>query len=167
MRSRSIVLICLLAVVAATACGYFAAEMRNFELMHRVPTTSIQDSKEYGVFAGILDATPRELELGDSRWKIEDTWLEHRTEPDRRSPFYTGQTIYSDLVLCVHLTRSQVTPELAPTDISLKDAQVSHVLTSSKNGVYYTEVGNQIPDRITLQSKDRDKEAVIELRKRK
>ena len=167
MKSRLMILLGALVGVSLIGAGYlfYVAGVLDFELRRNLPTLSRAEAKKYGVFAGDLIPSQRDFEVGESRWKIEDAWLEHRSGPERLSPFHTRQIIYHDLVICIRLVRTNTDPRFTLTAISLKSAQVPHIHYISKNDVFYSEIGVKVPGSVTFRSDARDREVTINLQR--
>src|SRR4051794_28994407 len=109
--SRATVALLLVAAVLAVG-SYHHAGVKEWELLNQVPTNSIEDSKRFGVYVTNLNFSPGEVDLGDTRYKIEEVWVEHRTDAERINFFTVRQKNYPDLILCVRTRVSGRNPAL-------------------------------------------------------
>ena len=152
--------------------GFYAAmqiqqaEMLEWELRNRVPTSTVADSKRYHVFATELEASPMSVDLGDTTYKIESVWVEHRTEPQRVSIFSVHQQILPEMTLCVRIEPVARNHLLAQTEVRIKSPKNQEVFDHGFRNCLVIDAGREIPTSVVLRCDTREKEAVIQLKKK-
>jgi hypothetical protein len=162
----------LVVIFAATLVigGYAWSRVHNasvyaYRLETWLPASSVAVSKQFKVFAGLVEVSPRLVDLGDTTYRLEDAWIEHRTQPRRVSVFRTDQEILPEFILCVRYSPIAHNPLLSQTGIRIKDKKSREVFDSPIGNVLRTEIGTELPANFTLRCDTREKEVVVELKK--
>lgn len=145
---------------------YLSAEHREWELLDRVPTSRIVDSKRFRVFAGEFEASPQVIDLGDTTYKIEEVWIECGTEPERISLFTVGQRFSPELCLMVRIAPVSTKVGLMQTRVRIKEAKGGEVYGNGYRRVLLSRVGLLEPSSFVLRCDTREREAIIRLKKK-
>jgi hypothetical protein len=154
------------AAVAFGAWRHYKAGSYEWELLNRVPTSRIEDAKKYRVFAGEFEVSPAVVDLGDTTYKIEEAWVEHRTEPERASTLSTVQRVYPEMVLLVRITAVARNPQLAQSAVRIKKEKGREVYGNGYRDVLLSEVGANEPTSFILRCDTREREVVVALKKK-
>lgn len=149
------------ASIAFGAWCYHDASFHEWELLNRVPTSRIEDSKKFGVLAAEFEVSPSVVDLGDTTYKIEEAWVEHRTELERVSAFSTVQRVRPEMVLLVRITPVARNPDLAQSQVRIKEGR--EVYGDAYRRVLRSEVGVVEPDHFILRCDTREREALVAL----
>lgn len=153
----------LLVVAGLVVGGYHQAGFKEWELLNRVPTYSVEESKRLGVYETTLNFRPTEVDLIDTRYKIEQVWAEHRTSVDRVNFFTVRQKNLPDLVLCVRMREIGRNPSLAQSGVSISTANAKQTYGAPVSGEMCVSTGEAVPTSFVVSSVTREAEVRIEL----
>lgn len=158
--------IILSAAILTSGClvaSYYKSGYKEWELLNHVPTSSVSESKRLGVYVSALNCSPKEADLGDTRYKIEEVWVEHKTEPERINLFMIRQKLYPDLVLCFRVSVVSRDTNLAISSIRVRTDNATRVYSPSASGNMCVDAGATIPSKFFLSSVAHGSETRIDL----
>ena len=160
-----IVGILFVAVVGLLTRGYYRSAALEWELFNRVPTYSVEDSKRLGIYVTNLTFSPADLDLVDTRYKIEEVWVEHRTDVERINFFTVRQKNLPELFLCLRMRVVGHNRAFAESSISVSTALAKQTYGAPFSGNMCLEIGEAIPTSILISSDVRDLGVRIVLKK--
>lgn len=151
-------------VVLLAAWRYNAAKAWASTLRNHTPTTSVSQSRAFGIYASEVAVAPVEFDLGGDAYRVDRAWLEHRTYPESFSPLITRQQIAPELILCLDIKLAARPNSTSAPAVRIKNANLGSFYLAGKNTVLFTTVGLSPPGQIILLANKAGEERVLELK---
>jgi hypothetical protein len=150
------------------AAGYFAIRylgvgIHETELRNTIPTTESARARRYGIYVSNLAPQPKIVNLGDTRYRIDEVWVEHRATVIRSSMLNVHLDVQPTFVLCLRIAAVDRNPNLSQSPVTISAAGISETYGPPIRNNMCIAIGTHVPAELTFTSEAQDIHVHVEL----